>query len=322
MKSIKKLFMLLTLFSLTQINAQDIIARAKELLEANKNQEAINLLLENESISNKPTYNEFLGLGYNRLNNIDKAIYFLNKCTEQDDKNAECFYLLGSTYIDKLNTIENFIKKGSVALDAKNNLLKAVDLKPSHVNARVLLSNYYINSPVIVGGSTRKAKIQANEIIKYDPVTGNNLLASIAQKNEDFEEAEAYYLKVLELERSNERIRYSLSSLYFETENYDKAFSYAQSSINQFPEYLQSYYQYAKIASVSKTNIEIAMQHIRHFIDTSDENSFPKPHWAYYRLGMLEHINGKNEDAKDALKKALKLKPGFSNAEELLKEIN
>ena len=43
-------------------------------------------------------------------------------------------------------------------------------------------------------------------IIKYDPVTGNNLLASIVQKNEDFAEAEAYYLKVLELESSNEKI--------------------------------------------------------------------------------------------------------------------
>lgn len=314
--------MICVLFLQSQLNAQDIIARTQELLEAHKNQEAINLLNKYESLSNKAIYNELMGLSYKRLNDIDKAINYLTKCTEQDSKNAICFYLLGSTYIDKLNTIENFMKKGSVALKAKNNLLEAVELKPSHVNARVLLSNYYINSPVMVGGSTRKAKLQANEIIKYNPVIGYNLLALIAQKNEDYKEAETNYLKVLELESTNKKIRYSLSSLYFETKDYNNAFKYAQASIDQFPDFLQGYYQYAKIASVTKQNIENAIQNINYFIVNANENSFPKPHWAYYRLGMLEQLIGHIQEAKKALEMTLKFKPGFNQAEELLKEVN
>mgnify|MGYP005992370701 CR=1 FL=1 len=310
------------LISQFQIHAQQAIVKAKKLIDANKNQEAINVLYENDFLASKPMYNQLMGLGYKKLNDVTKAVYYLNKCIKQDSRNAVCYYLLGSTYIDKLNKIENFISKGSAALKAKKNLLKAVEINPSHINARVLLSNFYMNSPVIVGGSTKNAKIQANEIVKYDAVMGTNLLATIALKNKDYNSAENYYLKVLELDAKNQRIRYSLSSLYYEAKNYQNAFKFAEASIKQFPKFLQGYYQYAKIASTTKQNIELAIYYIQYFINNADENSFPKAHWAYYRLGLLEHLRGNKEDAKKAINSALKLKPSFSQAEDLLIEVN
>ncbi|WP_394748841.1 tetratricopeptide repeat protein [Spongiimicrobium salis] len=248
----------------------------------------------------------------------DKTLALLSTKEEAYTVNAKYHYVMGRAYIDKLNATDNFFKKGSIASKAKKALLKAIALQPSHVDARILLSNYYMNAPVIAGGSTSKAKKQALEVIRYDSVKGHALLASIHLNNEDYKEALTQYKKILQLDPKNEKVWYWISNVYFEMEAYDKAFQYSLASIKEVPNYLVGHYQYAKVASVSKKNIPTAITYIEYFIQHSPADGQPKKHWAYYRLALLKQHEGDTEASQAALKKALQLKSDFKPAKKLL----
>ncbi|NAS30991.1 tetratricopeptide repeat protein [Flavobacteriaceae bacterium R38] len=248
----------------------------------------------------------------------DQVIELLSSQKNDFKSNAQYFYLTGSAYIDKLQVTDNFFKKGTLASKAKSALLKAIELQPSHIDARVRLSNYYLNAPVIAGGSNTKAKQQATEIMKYDQKRGRMLLASIHYNKKDFKAAEKEYLSIYKIAPEDERIRYLLSNIYFEMKQYDKAFNYCKQSINKFPDYLTGHYQYGRIASVAKKNIDQGIAYLNHFLEKSPADGQPKKHWAYYRLALLKKEQGKTVASQQALKKALELYPDFSQAKKLL----
>jgi len=248
----------------------------------------------------------------------DQVIETLTPKKKDFNSSAQYYFLLGSAYIDKLQATDNFFKKGTFASKAKSALLKAIELQPSHVDARVRLSNYYVNAPVIAGGSNTKAKRQAEEIIKYDPKRGYILMANIFSNKKDYAAAEKEYLKVYKLYPEDDRIRYRLSNVNFDMKQYDKAFNYCDESIQKFPEYLIGYYQYGRIASEAKKNINQGIHHLTHFLEKSPGDDLPKKHWVYYRLALLKQAQGKTSEAQAMIRKALELNPSFSQAKKLL----
>jgi tetratricopeptide (TPR) repeat protein len=59
-----------------------------------------------------------------------------------------------------------------LARKVKTHLEEAVDLNPDNIEARFDLMEYYLQAPAFVGGDAAKAKAQAEEITRRNPVEG------------------------------------------------------------------------------------------------------------------------------------------------------
>jgi len=196
----------------------------------------------------------------------------------------------------------------------KTALNRCLELQPSHVDARVLLSNYYLNAPMLAGGSTRKAMEHAEILISLAPVDGNVLLASIYDHEEEYEKARNVYHQMMENGIEYEKIYYKLSVISFNDEEYQESLQYAEQSIREYPEYLTAYYQYGKTAVFLEENRDQAIGHLNHYVEHEKEPGQPGDHWAYLRLGQLYLQKGLTDDAREAFKSSIALKPDFEQA--------
>ncbi len=297
----------------------DAIERAKLLIDKNHIEEALSLLEKNASeMAIDTQFYLTRGKAFLKMQEFEKAIQDFNKCIELDPSNAECYYRKGVAYLDRLNYTENYYKKGIYAYDARSSLANAIELQPSHVNARIKLANYYMNAPLIAGGSMSKAEQQAREVIKYDSNLGNQLLASIYIKDEEFDQAEKVYLNMLKQSNPPQKGYYWLSNLYTLKKDYENAFRYCKQSIKIHPDYMMGYYQYAKIASLASADIDLGIKHCKYYLTQEQEEGLPGKHWAYYRLAMLQKMQGNEVASKQSLENALNIKPDFQKAKDML----
>lgn len=112
----------------------------------------------------------------------------------RDPKSAQAWYLVGVASFDQAQTA-SMMDKMDFADDGKAAMLKAVELDPAFIDARMALGMYYVMAPGIAGGSNRKATEQANELLKLEggAYTGRTLLALVAADKGDWKEMSAQY---------------------------------------------------------------------------------------------------------------------------------
>jgi len=321
-----KALYLLSLFSILLVNTSfaqnEIISEASNLIEAKQYAEAVTLL-EN-STSQYPDNEkllELLGRSYSNTDDFGKAMDTFSDLTKMDKTNAEYFFLLGESSYEALSNTSNIFKLSTYSSRMKSSLSKALELDPSHVGARIRLSNYYLNAPMIAGGSTKKALEHAKILVQYDPNAGNQLLASIHIKNEEHVQAEAIYLKMIEDNIDERKLYYLLAVLKTDQEQFESAMDYCEQSIATHPDYLTAYYQYGKAATRSGNNLEKALFYLNYFVENHSEGTAPSLHWAHLRIGQIHQLNGDKEEARKEFNTALALKPDFNDAKSELKRL-
>ncbi len=301
-----------------------LITDLQKNLDDSNYTEVINALGSGEDIDDVYLLN-ILGQAYYNVKNYDAAIDAFEKVIDlKDEPTHEDYYWLGSSNLEMLQTDIEFFKKAVYSNSAKGNLIKALELKPSYVEPRVKLTNYYINAPVFAGGSITQAKKHANILIEYDKNIGMQLLASIHLNQGDLDLAESLYLE-LEKDQStnNEKIYYLLAEVNFRKKDYDKVFEYCKKSIEKYPNYLMGYYQFSKTASITNQNVEDGISYLKKYLEKDSGNiNAPGNHWVYYRLGQLEKLNSNTKAAEIAFKNSLKIKPDFKEANDALSLLN
>ena len=90
---------------------------------------------------------------------------------------------------------------------------KAIQLNPNHIEARKALVEFYLQLPVIVGGSERKATKYANEIFVISPTEGYVAKGKIAEYFNRYSEAEEQYKNAIKLSQSRKTAQ-NLANLY------------------------------------------------------------------------------------------------------------
>ena len=321
----KSLFLLsiITLFVVnTAFSQTEIIQDANNLLEAKQYTEAVALLEQATSQypENKKLI-ELLGRSYLKSEKYSEAMDTFSDLTKMDKENAEYFYLLGASSYEALSNTSNIFKLSTYSSRMKSALSKALDIDPSHVNARIRLSNYYLNAPMIAGGSTKKALQHAETLIKYDKNAGYQLLASIHKTKGEYKQAEQIYLKMLDEDVEEKKIYYLLAVLKYDQELYDTAMEYCENSISVHPEYLTAYYQYGKSAVSANKELEKALTYLDHFVKNYTEGITPSLHWVHLRIGQIHQLKGNTDEARKEFNSALALKPDFDAAKKELEKL-
>ena len=252
---------------------------------------------------------------------FEEAIDHYKAQKELLNENADYHFWYGQAYLAKLNSINNFVEKGIWASRTKTKFQKAVELNPDHLDARESLARYYLNAPAIAGGSKKKARQQIDEIKMRDPARGYGLQARLYTQEKKYEDAKNEYLKYLEISKDTVEVYYQIGFNHQTEKQYHEALEAFQVSITAGSDYNKAYYQYARTAIFSESNLGKALEYINHFIDYPAEDG-PEVTHAYWRKGMIYQLMGDQDAAKKWYIKALELDPDNQYAIKSLQELN
>lgn len=321
MKCINTFLCLVALLLLgNTLNAQSL-AEAKTMM-AEKEYKAAQEMLQ-ELIVTQPTNSTailLLGQSLYHQEKFDEAVKQLKPLKSTMKSNADYFYWLGQSYKGKLLATDNFLEKGVLSSKVKEYLEKAVGLNPEHTDARESVAFFYFSAPGIVGGSTKKAFREVEEIKKRDKKRGLILAGNLYRQKKDYPSAIETYRALIDLEEENATWYLLLGSAYQLNEDYSLAFSFLEQALQKDETSAAAYYQYARTGVLTKKNVDQSIAYMQQFLSLKDKASYP-PASAYWRLGMLYEIKDQQGKAKAAYQKGLALDPKHEQLKKVMAQL-
>src|SRR5205814_3509871 len=145
-----------------------------------------------------------------------------------------------------------------LAKKVKREFERAVELDPNNLDARDDMITYYLQAPGMMGGSVSKAKQEAAEIQKRDPLRGALAYAAVAQDEKDFAGAEQQYRSAIASYPESLSVRYALGIFFTRGEKYDEAFAVFDSILAAKPEEVNARYQIGRTGALSGKQLDRA----------------------------------------------------------------
>jgi tetratricopeptide (TPR) repeat protein len=176
----------------------------------------------------------------------------------------------------------------------------------------------------MAGGSKKKARQQAEEIVKHDAVMGNAILADIHVKDEEYDLAIEKYRQCIEAQPENVHLRYRMGMLYQQLEQWEDAFESFEQVLEIEPGSQGALYQIGRTAAFSGKHIDRAMECLQAYLTMEIRPGYPGYDGAHWRLGMLYEHKGDLARAREEYETARRLNPDedkyLKSLEELAKE--
>lgn len=254
---------------------------------------------------------EYLGDIAGYAKDWDAALYYYEALVEKDDTNANYHFKYGGALGMKALAISR-IRALSYIGDIKKHFERAAKLDPNHIEVRWALVEYYIQLPVIIGGSEKIAVRYANELGKISPVDGYLAKGYIAEYNDRPKDAERYYKRAIAIGGSPHTYE-KLTNLYEKNDQPEEAIQTASKSL-YIHKRNQLNYQIGKIAAQYNLHAELGIDCLEEYIKNhSAKDGVPKD-WAYYRLAQIYKNLGERNTALKWIDKALASRPDFQEA--------
>jgi tetratricopeptide (TPR) repeat protein len=216
-------------------------------------------------------------------NKPEEAADWLNKAIAIDAKSAEHKFALGNA-LSAQASAAGPLGAMSYAPRVRANLEEAVALDPKLVDARRSLVTIYTMLPSAMGGSADKAREQAAEILKLNPMRGHAALGYLADQQKDYVTAEREYLAAISARPDSEAAYGAAGAFYRRRERWTDAISMYEKQLRALP-------KGAPVVRVSNAH---------YYLGLAQEKS---GHMERARLEYRAAIaaNPDNEDAKKAL---------------------
>src|ERR1051326_1969712 len=217
MSMLKSIFV--SLFLLSSLAYAD---PADQLLAAGRADEAISSL--QGQLANKPSdapSQNLLCRAYYMTGNWDSGIAACEKAVSLEPKNSQYHLWLGRIYGEKADH-SSFITGATLAPKVRREFEAAVNLDPKNMEARSDLADFYLEAPSIIGGGNDKAEGQAAQMLSADPAGAAIVRAKLAQKRNDFPQAEKEYKSALDISGGKAGIWLGLAKFYLQRQQYDR----------------------------------------------------------------------------------------------------
>jgi tetratricopeptide (TPR) repeat protein len=237
-----------------------------------------------------------------------------------DERSSTYHMWLGRAYGSQAQRAGKLSQIG-LAKKTKAEFERASALDPDNLDAREDLMQYYLQAPGMVGGSVAKAKVEAAEIQKRDPLRGALAYASVAQDQKDFAEAEREYRSAVASFPDSLNARYALGSFFTRRERYDEAFAVFDSVLAARPDELIALYLIGRTGAISGQRLDRAEQALKDFLAAPPRPNSPRPAGAHWRLGMIYEQQGRKDLAAEEYRKSLAIDPGFAEAKKSLAKL-
>ncbi len=284
------------------------------------------------------------------------ALSLAEKLIALNPKNADYHCLLA--YIHGRQVVRaGIFRKLGLAHRIKKEADTALRLNPDHVEARLILIEYYRLAPGILGGDKNKARVLAEETVRLDPVRGYIAQANFAHEREqtgqmeelykkaveanpqsyhalitlarfymygpqrNFEIAEKHALEALGLDPGRIAAYGLLAGTYARQERWQDLEGVLEQAEQNVPDNLNPYFQAARVVFQQGKDFSRAEGYFRKYLTQDPEPTSASHAQTYWRLGQtLEKLNRKAE-AADAIREALKLDPSLEGAQKDLKRL-
>lgn len=282
MRKIIPLFCLL-IFLQTSFTAQDL-AKGKKYLDE-KHYKKAQAEFENAIDVNDENHEAHFLLG--------KALYFLKEYDDAEDEFeeaidlkenvAEYHFWLSQTYGAEIMTA-NVISKAFLAPKIKNEYIETLKYDRNHIPARIMLAQYYLRAPGIMGGGIDKAYNEAKILTSIDEKWGRLLYAQLYMGESNFKKAE-------------------------------DEFKYLEKNYGSLPEFYEFYNSYGYML-LNQNRKEEAVEKFKKQIELAPDNAN-----CYDSLGDAYVSIGDKDSAIAQFRKAIEIDPSFDASAKKLKKL-
>jgi tetratricopeptide (TPR) repeat protein len=219
-------------------------------------------------------------------NEAGKAVEWLEKAVKIDDRNALHHLWLGNALATYASQASSF-KRPFIARRFKTEMEIAVSLDPTLVDARRSLVMFHSMAPGFMGGSIARAKEQANEIAKLNPMRGHTAWGTIAEKENDLARAEREFQAAIASQPDSIAGYYALGAFYNRRERWSESITTMEKAV--------------RTTNVQTPNAVLTSTH--------------------YLLGVAYQKTGRLDRAKAEYEMALQVSPSNEDAKKALASI-
>lgn len=253
-----------------------------------------------------------------RAGDWDAAIEIAEDALRETPESAALWRIAGEAYGGKARTA-SVLAQIRLARKCRAAFEKAVALAPEDVDARTDLFTYYLEAPGIAGGGAARAREQAEAIARIDPVRGHAALGALFFREKDLSRAEAEYRLVLETAPDDADARAGLGAVLLARSRFDEARRLWSGLVGDAGLGPIAHYQLGEISLLSGTELDEGVEHFRRYLASPPRPEAPPPADAEWRLALLFERIGRKDDARAALREALRFDPRHAEAKKELK---
>lgn len=266
---------------------------------------------------NDPNAMYLMGRLVQAQGNSGEAVDWFEKAIARNNANATYHTWLGRALGDETQRASKF-RQPFLARRVKSEFERAVALDPKSVDAREGLVDFYSIAPGIMGGDMNKARAQAAEIAKLDPIRGHLQIGHVAERAKDPAAAEREYQALL-TSFPDSAIGYNaLAALFRAQSRWDDAFAMHERLMAVRPHDLPVHLSWAGTAAMSGKYLERGEREAKFYLANAKDVTQTSLSSAHWRLGMIYEKTARKDLARAEYNQAIGIWPGNMNAKRSL----
>jgi Tfp pilus assembly protein PilF len=251
----------------------------------------------------------------------DAAAKAFESALKLDEKNSETHMLLAQA-LGNVARKANVFKQGMMARRIKGEMERARELDPKSIDPHEGLIDYYLEAPGIMGGSVAKAKLEAVEIAKLNPLRGHLAHAKIARNEKDSVTMEREYRSAAAAYPDSLSAVVPYASYLYEVKKPGDAFAVFDRFAAQHPEHPMGFFYIGRMAALTGLDLDRGEAAIRRYLALQlnpADRALATPAVARLRLGEILVKKGDKPGGRREFETALQLNPNLEAAKTALK---
>jgi tetratricopeptide (TPR) repeat protein len=258
-----------------------------------------------------------LGQTYLLLGDQDHAVFWLEKAASLDSGNSDYQLWLGRAYGAQALRA-SALRQPALARKVRRAFEQAVVLDPDNLAARLSLVEYDLRAPSFLGGSVEKAREQAEEIRRRDPLRGHRALGLIAEHEKRFDlAAEEYERAIREFPGTPDPV-YWRAGLAERQKDDATAFELLEMLAAPGRSEPAALYRIGELAASSGQRLERGEESLKLYLEHRPTRGEPSLALAHYRLGRIYDRKRDRASARREYTAALELEPTLTEARQAL----
>jgi tetratricopeptide (TPR) repeat protein len=251
----------------------------------------------------------------------DNAIHQLEHAIDLDPSNADYHYWLGRAVYEAAPRA-NKLRLPGMARRVRNEWERAVTLDSNQVDARAGLAEWYAMAPGFMGGNKARARDQASEVAKRNPMLGAMARGVIARHENDWPNEVRAYNEAIALAPDTTAAYVALADAYVRINRVDSAFvTIARYASRRSNDPWRLYY-FGRLSGSTGQQSDEGEQALRQFLAAPPPDlTAPGSSRAHFWLGKIAERRGNQQLAREHYQSALQTNPANYAAKKALEAL-
>jgi tetratricopeptide (TPR) repeat protein len=250
----------------------------------------------------------------------DAAVTWIEQAIKKSDRSSLYHQWLGTAYTAKGANADPFTAM-SIASSARREMERAVELDSANIEARVNLTQFYLQAPAMMGGGVDKAREQVAALMARNPYQGRLQDAAVAENQKDTVVAERTLRALVAAFPDSSAPAVRLGISYLNLKRYDDAFRVLEDRLRRSPNDGSALYQLGRTGAVSGTRLDRAQWALDRYLKMPHARGTPSIAAAHWRMGMVVEAKGDRTTARTEYETAVRLDPKLAGAKASLDKL-